>query len=622
MEKEDMDLTYTFWADDCSISINSITSALVEDIDSLSQFINFFDGLNRIWSGSISSLKKVPKTSAINGETELLNLLDSKLNEWHVETKQVKSVVARYELLLNDVKQIRPISAIYLKEMKGWKTLKLKMQQTLIESTPQSGAISVASIEFTDNISLQEFIQWMQCTVPIQKRLFPIPKLPNEFFHASQLMETVKKKYPAAVQSVFQMEQLGQWLLDHEIITASNDVLNIQKRYANDVYYCWKPTQLRKESITAPMANDLMLEKWSKLQLQKLQLDVALKSSMQKLHELRRDYIITMNKCQEILLAKWPLQHPLVLAHLDTKYKKNMGSIGYYSSPTEPLTRFDESNVWDESFPLSCSLQQCKDANILPMILQHCKQFPKDEVCENWCLDLDLTHWHRLKKDIANHWLLHKPLHHQITTLDCSKAILLLKGWLLELPESIAPTIVTEHAVRSSCDLLSAFKTVTSTSSAYSIHLLSYVQLLRHFYSLSIESTSSIMLSSNETCFFPPIHYLFRSNHRVPTLCSSYTTLFLNSLQQLPAWMELEKSNSNPPNSTPTTPSKAVRLLPPTLTLSSPTNSTPTQFIPKPFKTLSREASPSQEKRTSRTSLLLLASPQQQPKCQETMTDR
>ena len=196
------------------------------------------------------------------------------------EDENLVQLCGRYQQLLARVKETKEQNAAYMRERKLWMKLKAEMKQMLVEDDTEVASVKMGEIELASRKELADLIRWIRDTVACSKRFIPIKKMANEYFSGTQLMEVVRKRHPAAVFSMYQCEQLGQWFLDHGHMVHYNDMLGMRKKYDPAGFYCWKTSTPAKTRYTRFVANDMMYEQWCKYEVCKLAFEVQLELSL------------------------------------------------------------------------------------------------------------------------------------------------------------------------------------------------------------------------------------------------------------------------------------------------------------------------------------------------------
>ncbi|CCH59607.1 hypothetical protein TBLA_0B07910 [Henningerozyma blattae CBS 6284] len=128
-------------------------------------------------------------------------------------------------------------------------------------------------LKFNSKSELLTFINGLKNKTKLEKSIFPIPGLPNESFKGSSLIDGIKKANIDIDSSLFNLERIGQKVLDLHLIEQYSMVKKFGYSYSNasllkdnmfkqDIYYYWNSDiETKKVDIIQNSANVSTLNK-------------------------------------------------------------------------------------------------------------------------------------------------------------------------------------------------------------------------------------------------------------------------------------------------------------------------------------------------------------------------
>lgn len=588
------------------MSVNSLYDAITQDIQSIMRLSQFLNHLNNVWNASLLSMKKAPDPKVTIVEEQVVEKITESLKSYKVDTTSLDHLLKRYESLLGQCKENKGRDASLIKELKQWKTLKLEIQDQSVvydkdkddHHCPVAGGI----LQFPSRTVMFKFLRWLKDDIKYSKRFIPISKLPNEYFSGKQLIESIRKQYPDSVVSLYQQEKLGQWFMSEGYMAHYNDLLGVRKAFSCNGYYCWKELDQQKSvKYNLATVNGLIWEQWSKYTMQKLQFETNHFNQMDQLAQLREELVQTMKHFNGTLEDTWHITSKESVkpssVTVQSMYEQNMGSIGFYVTSNEPIIKYNsETTKFEMTSPIPDDIT---GNSLLHRLIDEIEIETEDHV-ENikrcWITEFDLINWHRIKEDLLRRWMRVQTGDkddYASLNLTLEKKVLLLKGWLIELDDSIIPSEICEESVRNNQSILKSFQGSGDNLRKDQNRIRCIVRILRHLAWLKEKSGEALDDVLSVPLKIPVTHYFMRCQHQVPNKIGAFKALLLQSVEEgFQQWYQLMES-------TPTVPSVLVDdtnlSLPPgvltasvadtaTATAPPPSHHVTTDFIPKPFK--------------------------------------
>ncbi|QEU58627.1 hypothetical protein KDRO_A06480 [Kluyveromyces lactis] len=606
-----MDLRYTFWSPVSTVSVDSLYDAITQDIQSIMRLSQFLNHLNNVWNASLLSMKKVPDPKLTIVGEQVVEKITESLKSYKVDTTSLDHLLKQYESLLGQCKENKGRDASLIKGLKQWKTLKLQIQEQSMayvkdkddHHCPVAGGI----LRFPSRTVMFKFLRWLKDDIKYSKRFIPISKLPNEYFSGNQLIESIRKQYPDSVVSLYQQEILGQWFLSEGYMAHYNDLLGVRKAFSCNGYYCWQELDQQKAvKYNLATVNGLIWEQWSKYTMHKLQFETNHFNQMDQLAQLREELVQTMKHFNGTLEETWHITskegaNPNSVT-VQSMYEQNMGSIGFYVTSNEPIIKYNSETT---KFEMTSPIPDDITANsLLHRLLDEIENEDHiEDVKRCWITEFDLINWHRIKEDLLRRWMHvqsgdkndYASLNLNLNlTLD--KKVLLLKGWLIELHESIIPSEICEESVRNNQSILKSFQESGENLRKDQNRIRCIVRVLRHLAWLRETSREALDDVLSIPLKIPVTHYFMRCQHQVPNKIGAFKALLLQSVEEgLQQWYQLMESTPAVPPVLIDDTSLSLSQPPRVVTASvadvaapapapPPPHHVTTDFIPKPFK--------------------------------------
>ncbi|CDO91930.1 unnamed protein product [Kluyveromyces dobzhanskii CBS 2104] len=590
-----MDLRYTFWSSVSTVSANSLRAAVAQDIQTIDQVAEFLSSLNSIWNSSLMSIKKIPAPRKVPFGKQVLEKITEHVSSCLVETRDVDLLRKRYESLLTLCNENKGRDMTLIKALKQWRTLKSEIQNQLAvlnqrEETPCSMGGGI--IRFSDKNVLFQFLKWIKDDIVYSKRFIPISNLQNEYFSGDQLIDSIRKRYPDCVLSLYQQEQLGQWFLSEGYMIHYNDILGVRKTFSCKGYYCWQDTDQHKSIKYNPATvNGMLWDQWSQYAMEKLHFETAHLNQMVQLAQLREDLVRMLRHYQDIMMAnKWVIGTEAVPnVTVQSLYENNLGSVGFYTTLNEPIIKYNQETMRFQTvgpFPDDINTIESLENTIFWKLLEEIESTTTtttaQDVKDCWLSEFDLIGWHRLQGDVLRRWMQKGACDDEyLSGLELAKKMILLKGWLIGLNESVVPSEICEECIRNNTDIFTSFQRVAANLQHSEIRTKCIARLLRHFIWLG-PNLQEIMSAKQPR--IPVAHFFMRCQHQLPSKAHSFGTLLVQEAQETRAekWETLQRSDRAPllvPAAAHEVDTEATVL--PKLTV--PGHVT-TDFVPKPFK--------------------------------------
>lgn len=549
------------------------------------------------------------------------------------------------------------------------------------------------SLVFESVEDFRNFLSKLTSQVPLKKRLISIPGLRNEYFSGNSLFSTVKKVIPKLDTSLFNLECIGQRLLELRIINTYNGMISGSNgTFITGGYYEW--TGELEEWLTAPKKSETLAQKkdnqnteestgnklteffssalhWNqeapitcreelvisqkelydreesyfqhceKLDYARVQLELELNKAMktydsmfrrkcQLMEHASNGFVQLVDKTYKKISEQLTESYSTCEIDINTEcyrmYSGNHGTIGYFTpQPSLSFVKFDSrgqittSAIFNTDLrDLPVSKTEGTELKHLPIMLyeivKHLYGCDAREVLESWGCCIDLIRVTNLRRDIiaeykkceGDHERTIKNVLNRIPSGNVSDIVGLLKLWLLELPDSVIPLVCYETLMQN--DVVKGLRLIPVEN------LTSLLCLCKHFHWLIKEFD----LVSVEKLFsldgdVPLYHIFARHRERQPRdvveyskivahiLCDEKVYGALEELLQELETQTIEKEEARILEEPVFTEGHTKNRRMPTLTLEKlNVRSEEDKFVPRPFKTLSAEPSPTKSSSRSR----------------------
>ncbi|AGO13275.1 AaceriAFR128Wp [[Ashbya] aceris (nom. inval.)] len=674
-----IDLTSTFWSEDYLTGIDWLLHNIQSDISELVQFADLYDKFQETWTYAAKQVAKVSSGDALEGYTKVksygkgtemvarvyrnqtrqLERLTEKLRTTSLAAVEdpIKNLLFQYREFQTDVESalkldhgkvkrqmdaLRSMHRQIKKKAAAIATLDpedeedLQSMETVVER--QFPTSLGTSLKFSSEAEWEEYLSRLKNDVPITKRKWVIPGLPNEYFSGGDLYHSLKRLDAKMDTSLFNLENVGQQLLDFGVLRSYNDVLHRPGyKFTHQGFYCWVPDAPTPIGSMSPASssgkilqdiwkrvssggaveedttyaaleisqlNEQFVKQWFLWENEKLKLEVDLFYFMKKFAKLSKQKFQTMVEVDKSIVAnfqqEWNIDGKASTVDADEAwyevYSKNHGTIGFYTPHAGlhfemyTLQGTPVSQPWLFGTPLQdMPVLDNEQPVVLQKLLEKAQSLDPDIVAKEWAAPLDLVGISNMKRDCLNEYLLdcdHAAIMDKVLekwTLG-PNIIQLLRAWLLELPDSVVPFTLIGSFKEGGLDWLDLCP---------SSNLQCIAALAAHFSWLGPERLAVLFEQEPSPQPFPISHHFVRARVRAPLDC----LLFDANLHRFFLDDDFAASCA-----------RAARASPSARTGRPPKNHLTVadsyEFVPRPFRTSSCEPSPTRNKRLSGLTIL------------------
>ncbi|SCU99994.1 LAME_0G06854g1_1 [Lachancea meyersii CBS 8951] len=673
-------LKATFWSEDYTTGIELLFGNIRNDIAELTEFLQLVKSFDsKTVSPAIFTLKKLitsdqavdssqslktiikrQQSKALSEVLEKLELANHSRLELNCQVP-MEALLFEYNEYLNETQEITKRNRqCYGKHLtsarqlqKDYETMAARLRKVRKEALIEPKAAEIEQ----NTISPQPEVQNVQTLYPLaldktmlfegeqqlaffgdrlkettktSKRLIAIPGIANEYFSGTQLFEALKKLEPKLDASRFNLERIGQKLLEIDIMRPYQNMLGSQSRFSAEDYYTWgtipaqvvadKPQHtntvfgefIKKisgkateyESITTIEDSESYQEDFRRcetsffqecqnLDYWRSELELGLQKAMQHYWTLIHRKIKCVNQANGFFLSSlqesFSLQPQVVpvdeVAELQRVYRSNHSTVGFYVP--QPGVTFKKYDAHGEmaGFSLFHSELQSLQADetgiavVLRTLLNSLEKHNPDDVSRSWSMPLDLKKSSRLRRDCFAEFLAKEGDHSStLETVMINKAqetsdvVGLLQSWLLELPDSLIPMAYYEEVKKSG---------FVGLDRCPKEHLLNLAVVCEHFEWLSKYCSEAKMKSLFEVRMdFPLYHVFARSRLQRPEdneVMSDAVRKLLCCEGNSRLLLEMVNREREPPVSR--------------LSVDSPSQASSATFVPRPLKAMSTGSS-------------------------------
>ncbi|KAM3165122.1 Rho-GAP domain-containing protein [Lachancea thermotolerans] len=607
----------TFWSEDYTSGIAVLLGNIDNDVSELQEFIEDVETFdNKTVSPAIKSLNSLVRSIPSDTDESLCNKLKQQrkgllaeileklqiANRSNLETaclSQLQALLFEFEEYQQESKElIEKNYGLYSKHLSLAKRARvdvttraqrireasqkplLRSEETPLSSEEERDYANESSIQFpltldaklsfSSEESFFGFCDKLKKLTKTSKRLIYIPGVSNEYFSSSALFESLKRIEPRMDASLYNLERLGQTLINNEIISPYNGILGAKVSFARDGYYVWgensspviRPAEekpLRRADVFNGLfkkigrssgsseqietteelglrqrelvdCEDHFFQECQNLDYWRTQLELELQKCMNQYHKMLRHKIQILNKASlqfsSLLKEAFSTQSSLTPVGADQEirriYRANYGIVGHYVP--QPGVVFAKHNQLGELTGVAmfhADLQEFPTnelgvAIILHILLEYLWGCDALEVLQAWQLPLDLRRVSRLRRECIVEFKETDGSHSaSLANILASKprpladVVGLLQGWLLELPDSLIPMICYEEISRT--------QSIEGMSMAPAEHLVNLAAVCDHFRWLVQRcGGEKVRTAFDSRTDFPLYHVFARTRTRNP----------------------------------------------------------------------------------------------------------
>lgn len=257
-----------FWSEDFITGITAFIAQVNDGIACIEKEEQFYQWFINDWSNPLLSElgKKVQDTNLVEHEA-LCDLLDNFKKCFAVE--QLETICLRpLQSTLKQAKRWRDemekvLKALYsdysrdLKAMRDALELYNRKAEASPEAKTQQDRIVKSPIEldehlkFIDEEALQKFLTRVKQSMPTHKKSFMdyLGIEGKSSFQGKQLMEAIKKNSSKLDTSPFNLDRLGQRLLDLDVVREDAIALTTRRPFDQQAYYSWVEPSNDKQTL-------------------------------------------------------------------------------------------------------------------------------------------------------------------------------------------------------------------------------------------------------------------------------------------------------------------------------------------------------------------------------------
>ncbi|CUS22463.1 LAQU0S05e05930g1_1 [Lachancea quebecensis] len=695
-------LRATFWSEDYTSGIAVLLSNIDNDVSELKEFIETVETFDNKTIGpaikSLESLVRAIPSKLDNGSIssrlqqqrkELLTEILGKLqvaNRSNLETaclSQLQALLFEFEEYQQESKElIEKNFELYSKHLALAKrvqgdvtTRAQRIREASQKPLPRNEEVSLSSEEeidhteeeprdrfplklgaklsFSNEESFFEFCDKLKKLTKTSKRLIYIPGVSNEYFSSLALFESLKRIEPRMDASLYNLERLGQNLIDNGVISPYNGMLGAKVKFARDGYYVWgensspvvRPPEgkpLRRtdvfnglfKKIGGSSSSSERISTIEELEVQQRELvdsETHFFQECQNLDYWRTQLELELQKCmnqyytmthyKSRILNKTSLQFSSLLkeafstqsnlAPVDTDqeirriYNANHGIVGHYVP--QPGVVFAKHNQLGELTGVAMfhtDLQELP-ANqlgvivLLHILLEYLQGCDAVEVLQAWQLPMDLRRVSRLRRECIAEFKEADGSHStSLANVLTSKprpladVVGLLQSWLLELPDSLIPMICYEE--------ISKTQSIEGMSMAPAEHSVNLAAICDHFgWLVKHCGDNKVRAAFDNRTDFPLYHVFARTRTRNPQDASVVSDVVREILCKEGSAERLRDMAKSANARTDARAEARADLQAGSSTRSSPPPTsrltTPAVFVPRPLKAAHSDASSSRQ---------------------------
>ncbi|AMD19854.1 HCL297Wp [Eremothecium sinecaudum] len=679
MTARNLNLSNTFWSEDYITGIDWFIHRIELDISELKRLADVYDTFHTSWSYSTKQLASVVDTLSAGTKSpsvsqnykdsvrdaasvvyqnhlKLIGQLADKFKSCTLVQAEdpVKNVLFKYEEFYKDIK------SSLKQDYNNW-TKQQDVVKRVYSQIKKKANIAVAANEDTkaNNSGIVteknadkrypvvigssfvvanqnewcEFVADLQKEVPLSKRPWPIPGLPSEYFSTDALYQTLKQLCPKLDSSLYNLEQVGQYLMDNNVLRGYNDVLHRPgSRFAGQGFYCWvvhdatqRPASANilqgiwrrvssnsseedssLKALELSQLNEQFIKNWIQCETEKLKLETAFYKSVKKYAHLCKEKLQTVkeadHKMIESFRQNWAIENPPyeldVEEELNDVFAKNHGTVGFYTP--RPALQFEMYDIYgtlaSQPWLFGTNLNKYPHEGdeipiVLSKLLAKASSFEPEEIAKQWLSPLDSITVYNMKRDCLNEYLNsseHASVMEKLLLKWQSPANIIhfLRAWLLELPDSLVPMLHYRKIKQGDQEWLPLCPPMNARCLG---------TIAEHFQLLDEKQLITLLIDPPAQDF-PVSHHFIRSRVREPTDCLVFNNVLFHCFKD-PNFPQKCRSLALPPVS-PRPDRKSHSII---------TISDSQEFVPKPFKTSSSESSPTRSK--PKNGLYILQSP-------------
>ncbi|SCU98536.1 LAMI_0F15148g1_1 [Lachancea mirantina] len=704
------ELVYTFWSEDYITGIKSLLDAITDDITNIEKTIELTKRVNtEVIGKALRNLKDVIGANELNSDDQsLFSVLQQQqvkglalyagrlqsIENWDAENKHLAdlvSLVFEFKEFYKDSKEIlngnygscskrsaesrnymdycdkihRAISK-YSGNVEEDNEVKFKVPEILPEFPTISFPFELdPKFKFNDESNFSSFLIELQGGTAHSNRLVPFPGLPRQYFASEALFKALRKKDPHLDNSTFNLERIGQILLDKGIICQYNDVLGVKAKFESNDFYVWIPCEkmdttvskqepsvrgkalfsdllhriqesrvnlpplksvqdLTRERKHLEEQNELYLKSCLALDLCTTQLEIELRKCMLQYAKMSRRKCLKLNAAAcdfaarygSALNVQFSVQGGDIDKELDRMYARNLGTVGFYT-PGDKIyfKQFKPDRFGITSLLFSQDISQAVTDErgkslVLQMLLTKLLEFSASEVAKAWSAPLDFTRVGEFRRDCLKEF--HSSNGDARMAMETALAkrqrpvtelVGMIKYWLLELSDSLIPAVAYQDMLEG--EIERALEKCPAESLANLLTICDHFQWLTE----KTESGDTLTQLLETYSDFPVCHCFVRHRLRNP---QHWRSLSRHFAKLLAAKDQIQKMHETRLKDVPKIPEiAAAHYMEPELKstghLALPQDSD-TEFVPRPFKTSVVETTPVRPSSKRLSGINLLAS--------------
>lgn len=478
------------WTEDYSAGIATLVALVNDSIVCIEKEEQFYEWFINDWSSFLLQElgKKAQDTDLVEHEAlrGLATNLGKSFNVGHLRT----SCLEPLQVILKQTKSrrdgmeglLRTLLLSYLKDLKAMREA-LEMYNRKAETSPRmmKEVSHLAQfpikldehLKFNDEVAFQEFLDKVKQAIPVQRKGFMnyLGIEGKASFQGKHLMDGIKKSSEKLDTSPYNLDRLGQRLLDLDLIREDALAIGSKQTFNQEGSYSWVEDAngvLDKKTfsgwvkvLSSTSISDLTLEtletryfeKCHKLEFAKFQLEKAIYEGSEaylKFSAVEIDQVLTKN--QETFSKLFGLNKPS-----STKEDRQDTFNCYLRNSTIPIIKWEPVRDSLERRTLMFGAEEIDDDTVeaIAVILRHVQGFAeeaqlKTRVSMAWAAKdaMEMDRAINLKMELIKTFRLLP----NATNLKCVESVIrsnryhvandwvnLIKLWLLELPDSLIP---------------------------------------------------------------------------------------------------------------------------------------------------------------------------------------
>lgn len=247
-----------FWTKDYITGVSALISCVDSDINRLEKEAKFYKWFTDDWSKKVlQGLGKAAEDTALAEHGALCDLtVDLKrfLNVEMLEdrcSRPLQATVKRTKEVRQDVEQqLKSLYAIYATDLKAVSdSVNLYTRKAsafpITESKPArprpSSIVLDEHLKFADTAALQSFLEKIRQSMPVQRKglMNYLGVDGNVSFQGKVMLDVIRKNTDKLDTSTFNLERLGQVMLDLKLIREDSLVIGGKQMFTQEGYFHW-----------------------------------------------------------------------------------------------------------------------------------------------------------------------------------------------------------------------------------------------------------------------------------------------------------------------------------------------------------------------------------------------